>query len=385
MEKRLFLRLHVPTLGDAFARLVAACPQIQAVENGLTMHRLVFEDIVFDHVLELLGQHPNRFGIDLSVYLSTVQTFFNRTETDGYIFIPNSGTDFKRRYSEDLGVAIGSLFAVTVYTLLWETIVQLPRDAKLSNRTPDFLGFDAANAKRMYETKGTTRPETVDAIIRDAKDQLAKHPEPIAGKLALVSYLSASPNALPSFCFVADPPPSTTLITPAFARSLHLLHVLEYIGFAQTLAAARIVRSLQLKNLENAPSGGLSFNDEKKLSDAGKNLRAIYEDESAKASRLELKDRTFIGRRLEATARQRSFNVFLGMSEEHLKAEIGSWEDINRISNPIKNLPPIRNEFDGRGSPRYSIFSDGTILHVEPKLEPVQQAAAATVVASAAR
>lgn len=71
---------------------------------------------------------------------------------DIYLSLPLDSTpDHKRKLAEDMGVAVGSIFMVMALGLRWETIAQIPSNAKASKSTPDFLGFDDNDVKRVYE------------------------------------------------------------------------------------------------------------------------------------------------------------------------------------------------------------------------------------------
>ncbi|MGA2582972.1 MAG: hypothetical protein ABSG31_06820 [Tepidisphaeraceae bacterium] len=377
MQKRIFLRLNIPRLGAGFMERVRACGSFVPVEDGLSMMRFDFEDVVFDHAALLLGKNHLRFGQDISLYLSTVRTFFERSEIEQYLFVPESNSDFKRRCSEDLGVAMGCLFVVCAAQVLWETISQIPQDRKLAKRRPDFICYDPSANKYILETKGTSHAENVDGAVLQAKEQLAGYPEPALGKLAFVTFFMSATSGIPSFLFVDDPPVPNILISREMAQALHVLLVLDFIGFARSLDLLKRIRALQLKAIELKDASGLSRADDNRLKDAGFDLQAAFGEELRAAGRVSINKRTFVGRWLLADNRGREVNVFLGVSEEHLQDELRGWHDVNRARTSLQRLKPLENFQADIESARHSIFSDGTIFLITSDKEHIQSIAVA--------
>src|SRR5690348_4860951 len=106
MTRKLFLRLDQGTLtSQDFTSLVGA-PCVTDIDPSDSYYQYTFETVALDHALLLFGINKSRFGFDLFHYLYSAQGFFGQTN-EGMVVMPDSGPDFKRRYSEDLGVAIG--------------------------------------------------------------------------------------------------------------------------------------------------------------------------------------------------------------------------------------------------------------------------------------
>lgn len=113
--------------------------------------------------------------------------------------------------------------------LKWETITQIPQNKKLSKKTPDFLGFNLNAERFIYESKGTTQPQTVENVMSKALEQSKGYPETATGKFAIVSYFPTGDKSMPPFTFVADPPISDIFI-PDRENSmlLHYTYVLNF-------------------------------------------------------------------------------------------------------------------------------------------------------------
>lgn len=90
-----------------------------------------FDPIVFTHAWQLLASSPTRFGNDLSPYLACTNDFFLRSGSSEVLCLTMGTTDFKKRMSEDLSVAVASLFMVESFNIEWNTIAQIPQNSNL--------------------------------------------------------------------------------------------------------------------------------------------------------------------------------------------------------------------------------------------------------------
>ena len=186
---------------------------------------------VFVHAHMLLGGHPTRYGMDLSHYLTGIIDYFNRQTDKRTITLDFGSTDFKRRISEDMGVAIASLIMVTLYKLKWHTISQIPANNSLYKKRPDFEGFDINGDRHIYESKGTSRIENVSKFIDKALTQVKSYPEPALSKMAIVTYICNNSKAFPSYTFMIDPTmPDCIPPDEEHSIQLHDEKVLQYMG-----------------------------------------------------------------------------------------------------------------------------------------------------------
>ena len=257
---------------------------------------------VFTHAYLLLGDQPQRFVNDLSLYLSTVRTFFERADATGGINVPASANpDSRRRLSEDLGVALAAFFMVEVFGLTWESISQIPQNSRLSKKRPDFQGFTAANHRYLFEAKGTTKLPTIEKTMSKALSQVKGYPETAAAKIAIVSYLSADERFFPSTSFVVDPPALPEEVKPdaETSRRLHFEKVLQFAGLSQTAkhylsALSHKLREQHREEQGNAPSPARRRRIEKLQSE----LREEFVEEARPGGleRIRVQDEEFLGR-----------------------------------------------------------------------------------------
>jgi hypothetical protein len=247
-----YSRLHHPYRIDA-PTLAAAATLPGAAELAVMPHSpydirlMAFSPTVFTHAYQLLGEAPQRFGQDLSLYLASTKTFFERADVAGGIDLTGFGnSDSLRRLSEDLGVAFASLFMVKVFGVLWETIAQIPSNTKLSTKRPDFVSFNAGGDRYLYEAKGTTGLDSIESSMTRALGQVKTYPEQAERKIAIVTYLCRDNRFFPSASFVVDPPafPEAVPATLETAKLLHLEKVIQFLGLFET--AKRYVSALSL-------------------------------------------------------------------------------------------------------------------------------------------
>jgi len=228
---------HSFRIDHATLQLSASLPgNIELLPAGQlseTSRFMSINPVTFAHAYTLLGEHPQRFTTDLSLYLSSINTFFERADASGGVQIPVvANSDSKRRLSEDLGVAFASYFMVKVFGLTWGSISQIPLNTQLSSKRPDFQGYSNAQGRYLYEAKGTTKLASIESMLSKAIDQVKEYPESALSKIAIVSYLSADERFFASTSFVVDPPALPDSVPPdeVTSRLLHFEKVLQFSG-----------------------------------------------------------------------------------------------------------------------------------------------------------
>ncbi len=317
---------------------------------------LTFASDIFIQAYVLLGDSPQRFGADLAFYLATVKTFFEKSPTVQTGFVSLVGitqTDTKKRLSEDLGVALSSLFMVEAFGITWDTIAQIPLNSKLSKKRPDFECFDAAGNRYLFEAKGTTALSSVDGALSKAIAQVKKYPEAANTKLAIVSFLSTDERLFPSQTFVVDPPslPDNIPPTKRVAQLLHGEKVLQFAGLPQTAAAYLKALSFMLKE-ESADDGLPSYSyssDTNKLEALSTKLEEEIKQNNLQAR--EVKNDNFVGR-----------NIFEGQGVR-IFAGVNRWQ-LEALTN-LQFLSAGDTYLSIEGEDRHSFFSDGTCLLIE--------------------
>ncbi len=314
---------------------------------------LTFSPETFLHAYALLGKNPQRYGSDLSQYLATVNDFFDRRATIQTAFLSLVGitqTDAKKRLSEDLSVALCSLFMVDAFGVTWDTVAQIPLNSKLSRKRPDFEGFDIAGNRHLFEAKGTTNLAGVEKALIQAISQVKSYPEAAITKLAIVSFLSTDDRLFPSQTFVVDPPslPDNIPPTKRVAQLLHGEKVLQFAGLPQTAAAYLKALSVMLKE-EPSDDGVPSFSYTWKF-DA---LSSILEEEN-KQNNLQAREvngEAFVGRNI---FEGKGVRIFAGATR-------GQMEALTKLKFLSSGETYLRLE----GEDRQSFFSDGTCLIIE--------------------
>ena len=94
---RTFVSFDASTIDfDLMHAMLSTNTSLQSVEQNICVFE--FDFITFAHALMLLGQNGNRFGYDLSLYLSTVVFFLNGSTTavNGLIIIDEGSSEFKK-------------------------------------------------------------------------------------------------------------------------------------------------------------------------------------------------------------------------------------------------------------------------------------------------
>lgn len=315
------------------------------------------DPIEFTHAYALLGGSSQRFGQDLRIYLATVRSFFDAMQPLARLRIPaTASSDHKRRLAEDLGVALAAGFMVHGFDLDWTTVSQIPQNAKLVKKRPDFQGYTTlGDARYLFEAKGTTAFGKVEKAMTTACGQVKAYPERATAKLAIVSYLESDPRFFPSFSFVVDPPamPDSVPADPEVARLLHFEKVLQFAGLPET--AKRYVDALAAV----LRGEWLSEGRVAKPADASKQLTARLDalKESFSSERARTRERwMWDGREAEGPE---SFladgvNVWFGCETAILEA------GTNFSTAATRALAEVRRDTDEVASR----FPDGTILRV---------------------
>src|SRR5882724_6212626 len=89
-----------------------------------------FKAFDLDHALLLFEVNKSRLGFDHWHYLQSAHSLLGQVP-DGFVLIPTSSSDFKRRFSENPGVVIVSLFLAGTIGLRLETVAKIPTTTRL--------------------------------------------------------------------------------------------------------------------------------------------------------------------------------------------------------------------------------------------------------------
>lgn len=350
-------RIDAPTL----ARAASAAGSTRLINSSQLPENVRFVAVnpaVFTHAYLLLGEQPQRFVSDLTLYLSTVRTFFERADAVGGINVPaGANSDSRRRLSEDLGVALAAFFMVEVFGLSWESISQIPQNSKLSKKRPDFQGYAAANQRYLFEAKGTTKLQTVEKTMSKALTQVKGYPETAEAKIAIVSYLSADERFFPSTSFVVDPPALPEEVKPdaETSRLLHFEKVLQFAGLPQTAKDYVSTLSHRLREKHRIDEGASpSVARTRRIEGLEEELRGEFAEE-VQPNNLEthrFRDFEFLGRSSESANSR--LKVFFGAQRQALEAGI-RFDPVSQSSRP--ELMVSDTEVS-------SVFPDGTLLQV---------------------
>lgn len=323
---------------------------------------LAIDPSAFTHAYLLLGTHPQRFD-DVSFYLSTINTFFERSDVIGGIKIPTSAnSDIRKRLCEDLGVGLACYFMVNLFGVTWSSICQIPQNTKLSAKRPDFESFGRANERYLFESKGTTALRSVEPFLSNAIDQVKAYPEDAEARFAVVSYISADERFFPSTTFVVDPPSLPQGIEPdsETAQHLHFEKVLQYIGLtelakeyldelARILAEAR--RDGRMRKV-NWSGGFRSTQLQLRLQNALK--KHLFSPSSRAGVSLQ---EPFVGRSIKDS--NTGIELFLGVAVSYLERGI-------TFQGPTRTF---EDQFLTGDAELTSLFSDGTVLILSRPVE----------------
>lgn len=349
-------RIDATTLARALALPGAA--EIPAVTGFPSSIRLMgVNPAVFTHAYQLLGEHPQRFGDDIALYLGTVKTFFERADvTDGINLTGFGNADSRRRLSEDLGVACASLFMVQVFDLGWETISQIPQNRALREKRPDFQGFANNGSRFVFEAKGTTGLAKVVTSMSKAIGQVKRYPEQAEAKIAIVTYLCSDDRFFPSSSFVVDPPAMPEIVPsdPQTAKLLHMEKILQFVGLSETAKKYVAVLSRRLSEQLSSEAADRTYAQSDKLTAQLSQLRNTFESER---SQLSLQTQRFY----DAAYICRTINC------RDVGVKLVNAVAVNVIDNAINLLAEFEqfeSSYSTQGSIFESRFSDGTLLQV---------------------
>lgn len=350
-------RIDAPTLARAMSA-VGGNRLLSSSQLPESVRFLAVNPAVFTHAYLLLGEHPQRFASDLTLYLSTVRAFFERANAVGGINIPAfANSDSRRRLSEDLSVALAAYFMVEVFDLSWASISQIPQNSKLSKKRPDFQGYSPANVRFLFEAKGTTKLPSVERTMSKALSQVKGYPEPAEAKIAIVSYLSGDERFFPSTSFVVDPPALPEEVKPDAATSslLHFEKVLQFAGLPQTAKEYVATLSQKLREQHRVEEGGsTSYARERRIRKFQDELRDSFLEESQPHAphSIRFQDTDYFGQTL--ASEKSSITTFFGVRRDVLEAGV-AFESANL--SQVSRLYFSENEIT-------SIFPDGTILRL---------------------
>lgn len=303
----------------------------------------------FTHAALLLGNNPQRFRSDLRFYLATVNEYFRGNSSTREISIPaGSNSDIRRRLSEDLAVGLAVHFMVKVFGIKWESVSQIPRNTKLSRKTPDFQGFSQNDERYLFEVKGTTGLATLERALSKALGQVKQYPEQAQTKLAILSYLSADERFFPSTSFIVDPPamPEPFRPDPETSRLLHFENVLAFSGLPQTASTYVSSLSRRLKHKYKAEQASYS----PRIAAQRDELQNQFDQESSNTQRAEYGNHEFRGQRIDLDAD--GIAVFLGASMETLKLGL----NFDDFTNQVKSSIEVQHDRIT------SVLGDGTML-----------------------
>lgn len=372
MSRKGFLRLdHDSIHADDMAEIVGAT-NLSTVDAPESCFAFTFHEMEIDHAALLMGRNKDRFGHDIRHYLRSATGFFQDTP-NGFVTMPDGGTDFKRRYSEDLGVAIGSLFMVGALRMKWETIAHIPATKTIKGlaKTPDFIGFTEVNQKRVFECKGTTLLQDVDKVRNKAKQQLDTYREAGVRKFALVTYLPISGKAIPPYLFVSDPPLELPTVSFELCVGLHYLHVAEYSGLEETfdalqeVLAARVPFEEHLTNEEEFP-----WRIRQKYRPLAEYLSDAFQRESDKAETEKIDGEEFIGLWRTTLIGKKTVKVFTGIHRSRIESVIAM------LQQPPGDRFGTVSQYESFGKAivsdttdlSFNLFGDGTLFLVATRL-----------------
>jgi hypothetical protein len=257
-------------------------------------------------------------------------------------------SDARRRLSEDLGVALAALFMVQGFDVLWGTIAQIPANARLSKKRPDFEAFDSAGVRFLFEAKGTTGLGNVEKALHKALSQVKAYPEQAARKLAIVSYFAADERLFPSYTLVVDPPalPDTVAPTDDVARLLHGQKLFEFAGLPQTADAYLRTLSKHLR----AEGGQIS-----RFAPRDPELWRVYQAEVKRPDILQFeRDGTsYLGHRADASGIANA--LVFGVAKSRLERLL--------LMTPTEELEVK----ESGGSDVSSLFDDGSIVLIKQR------------------
>lgn len=369
MAIKLFLRLDRGSLSSDDITLFASASTVTNVDMEEDCFQIGVDSATLDHASLLLGHNNSRFGFDLWHYLHSAKGFIDHI-SEGFLAMPDSTPDFKRRFSEDLGVAIGSLLLVEALGVKWQTIAHIPTNKSLEKhaKTPDFVGFDESGAKRVFECKGTTAPQDVDKHRQKAKEQLGAYEEAGVTKLATVLYIPASPKLIPPFMFVSDPVIELPLIREAIATGIHYLKAFQFSQLDELIQPLRQSLAQRYKIEESANTAdGIRWADDRKLRDLNNRFVGLAQKLEEEQDRLHtFNGESYIGTWRNTEYKQRKIRIFTGLGLSQLNRFTKAIATTERQATfSLEPWRPTTLESNETVPLRHSVFSDGTLFLVE--------------------
>lgn len=257
-------------------------------------------------------------------------------------------SDFLRRSSEALGVAIATCWCVDVLHLKWSSISSI-QPSRRRGRRADYIGT-IPPGDLVFEAKGTSAPNSVRGKLASAQAQKSdsRSDEGVSLGLALVSWIPVDYEHFEPHLFVTDPPGGANEISGSERNQLRGLlirkRVATYGGFDAT---ARVLGTLA-RRLRRDRLTRISFNDE---------LRSAVEEDRGLATTRSLARREYSG--LELTGPMGT-KVFLGLTLTTL-TDLQSPVGTNRGSPATENAVITQDSIIGES------YSDGTIIALDTK------------------
>lgn len=314
-----------------------------------------FDPVVFTHAWQVLTKSPTGFGSDLSMYLAGTYDFFLRNSTSEALCLTVGTTDFKRRISEDLSVALASLFMVNSFGVEWNTIAQIPSNRNLSKLRPDFECFDSAGNRLLYEAKGRSNIASVIDAINKAVSQIKSYPESAIQKLAFITYFCSDERAFPSYTFMIDPQlPDTVLPDQDTAEQLHFLNVLNFGGFYESKKEYLSLLKARFSLKSALAEGTVSKRLVNRVNNAKEAFTIAFDQEAGTKKHYSYLGESFIIRTTELSAGSQTFKISAGIHSETKNRVLA--EDSSRL---LDRSEKILTADDG-----ISVFNDGTLFMV---------------------
>lgn len=363
MTRNIFLRLDHDSIPSNDIQKILdsnAIVEIDAPENCFSF---AFDELELDHAVALLSSKPERFGHDIRHYLRSASGFF-KDVPHGFVSMPDAGPDFKKRFSEDLGVSIGALFMMKSFGIKCETIAHIPTNKTLKGleKTPDFAGFDSENQKMVFECKGTTRPDQIDKFRHDAKVQLGNHTEPEVPKIALVTYIPVSTKLIPPYLFVSDPPIDPVNLTQVMCLGLHYILVCNFSGLEKTSAALRDFMAIRLSLKGITPDSRTYRKALTQYRPASENLLDTFSKDKNEKDNIFLEGRRFIGTWRTFKHGEKLVKVFTGVEEIQMSNVIDILSKLPEQDGSAIAILGNRESISVKD--RYSLFSDASLFMV---------------------
>ncbi len=355
MIRKVMLRLDVNRIDPLTLSVIVHTSQsLRQLDRA--SYEFQFEDMDLVHAVSLLksGSESNRL---LGLYLNSVVYVLETADSDPFIALDLTLTDFKRIVAEHLGVGLSSLFMVNVFGVEWETISQLPINKSFSKLTPDFKA-SSPTEEYLYESKGTTQADKVSGLMNDATGQVKSYPgRPLNRKLAFVSYIPSSRSSFPATMFLADP---VSKILPTLDReSTLMLHYKSVFDYAQMIETSSSLLDLlkQKFRLDIAKGHAREFEEKDRYEKLEPKLEEAFARDRHKVTTFEHEGKIYVGKWLDTYITNFKTRIFMGVDTQIAE----------KITKGQFNIKRLEGKKDAKGH-RVSIFSDGTILQMSIEL-----------------